>query len=98
MSAASAAHRGADQGQLDLIADGLDAQWEAMAQQNAARIVSRRNAVDAGDDGATPERDYQRMDLSRLEVIRPRSVGAEHVALEALRRLGLDVKLARFGV
>ena len=30
--------------------------------------------------------------------IRPRSVGAEHVALEALRRLGLDVKLAELGL
>ena len=32
-------------GQLDLIADGLDAQWEAMAQQYAARIVSRRGTA-----------------------------------------------------
>jgi len=85
------------QGQLDLIADGLDAQWEAMAQQYAARIVSRRNAGEAGDNGATQESDYQRVDLSRVDVIRPRSVGAEHVALEALRRLGLDVKLAELG-
>ena len=86
------------QGQLDLIADGLDAQWEAMAQQYAARIVSRRNAGEAGDNGATPESDYQRVDLSRVDVIRPRRVGAEHVALAALRRLGLDVKLAELGL
>jgi transposase len=32
-----------------------------------------------------------------VEVIRPRSVGAEHVALEALRRLGLDRKLVELG-
>jgi len=32
-----------------------------------------------------------------VEVIRPRSVGAEHVALETLRRLALDVKLAQLG-
>ena len=49
------------QGQLDLIADGLDAQWEAMAQQYAVRIVSRRNAVEAGDDGARQEPDYERV-------------------------------------
>ena len=46
---------------------------------------------------AAQEGDYQRVDLSRVEVIRPRSVGAEHVALEALRRLGLDRKLAELG-
>jgi len=84
-------------GQLDLIADGLDAQWEAMAQQVAARIVSRRGTVVAEQDGAVPECDYQRVDLARVEVIRPRSVGAEHVALEALRRLGLDRKLVELG-
>ena len=84
-------------GQLDLIADGLDAQWEAMAQQYAARIVSRRGTVVAEQGAPAQEGDYQRVDLSRLEVIRPRSVGAEHVALEALRRLGLDRKLVELG-
>jgi hypothetical protein len=84
-------------GQLDLIADGLDAQWEAMAQQYAARIVSRRGTAVVEQDAAAPEGDYQRVDLARVEVIRPRSVGAEHVALEALRRLGLDRKLVELG-
>lgn len=31
-------------GQLDLISDGLDPAWEALAQQYAARITSRRTA------------------------------------------------------
>jgi transposase len=84
-------------GQLDLVADGLDAQWEAMAQQYAARLVSRRGRVEQAADAPAPEGDYQRVDLSRVEVIRPRSVGAEHVALEALRRLGLDRKLVELG-
>ena len=48
-------------------------------------------------DAPAPEGDYQRVDLSRVDVIRPRSVGAEHVALEALRRLGLDRKLKELG-
>ncbi len=86
------------QGQLDLLADGLDAQWEAMAEQYAARIVSRRGAVVEHKDGeAAQEGDYQRVDVARVEVIRPRSVGAEHVALEALRQLGLECKLAELG-
>jgi transposase len=85
-------------GQLDLLADGLDAQWEAMAQQYAARIVGRRGAVaDEQGEGVAQESDYQRVDLSRLEMIRPRSVGAEHVALEAMRRFGLDSKLTELG-
>ena len=84
-------------GQLDLIVDGLDAQWEAMAQQYVARIVSRRGTVEQADDAPAQEGDYQRVDLSQVEVIRPRSVGAEHVALEALRRLGLDRRLVELG-
>ena len=84
-------------GQLDLIVDGLDAQWEAMAQQYAARIVSRRGTAVVEQDAPAQEGDYQRVDLSQVEVIRPRSVGAEHVALEALRRLGLDRRLGELG-
>jgi transposase len=82
-------------GQLDLISDGLDPAWEALAQQYVARILSRRGAPPLG--GQPPPSDYQRVDLERVEVIRPRSVGAEHVALETLRRLALDVKLAQLG-
>jgi hypothetical protein len=39
-------------GQLDLIVDGLDPCWEAMAQQYVARLVSRRGeaAEAAGAD------------------------------------------------
>ena len=86
------------QGQLDMLADGLDAQWEAIAEQIAARLVSRRGAVVEHKDGeAAQEGDYQRVDVARVEVIRPRSVGAEHVAREALRRLGLECKLASYG-
>jgi hypothetical protein len=52
-----------------------------MAQQYAARSVGRRNAtVEAKDNGTAQEPDYQRADFSRLDVIRPRSVGVERVA------------------
>jgi hypothetical protein len=44
-----------------------------------------------------PPSDYQHVDLERVDVVHPRSVGAEHVALQTLRRLGLEVKLAELG-
>lgn len=81
-------------GQLDLVGEGLDPAWEALARQYAARIVSRRAAASPRVGVSS---DYQRVDLERIEVLRPRRVGAEHVALQALRRLGLDVKLAELG-
>ena len=37
------------------------------------------------------------MDLATLEVIRPRSVGAEPVALAAAQQVGLEVKLTALG-
>jgi transposase len=79
-------------GQLDLIVDGLDPCWEAMAQQYVARLVRRQ-----GEAAEAAGADYQRVDLATLEVIRPRSVGAEHVALAAAQRLGLEAKLAALG-
>ena len=86
------------QGQLDLIADGLEPCWEAMAQQSAARLVSRRRAaVEEKEAAVAAGADYQRVDLATLEVIRPRRVGAEHVALAAAQQVGLEVKLTALG-
>ena len=83
-------------GQLDLIADGLDRAWELLAQEYAARIIRRRGQTPPPGE-QPPAGDYQRVDLDRVEVIRPRSVGAEHVALAALRQLALDAKLSELG-
>jgi hypothetical protein len=41
--------------------------------------------------------DYREVDLDTIDLSRPRSVGAEHVSLEALRMLGLEKKLAELG-
>jgi hypothetical protein len=43
------------------------------------------------------EGDDQRVDTWQVEVIRPRRVGAEQVAQEALRRRGLDRTLVELG-
>ncbi len=43
------------------------------------------------------ESDYQTVDISSLDMVRPRSVGIEHVGLEALRQVGLDAQLERMG-
>jgi transposase len=84
------------EGQLDLIADGLEPAWEALAEEYAARIIRRRGTRPPPGE-QPPASDYQRVDLERVELIRPRSVGVEYVALEALRRLALDAKLSHLG-
>jgi hypothetical protein len=43
------------------------------------------------------EAEYKEVDLDSLEVIRPRSVGKEYIAVEALRSLKFDEKLKDLG-
>jgi transposase len=85
-------------GQLDLMPEDLDPRWEATAQGYAARIIRARgkSAEEAPANNSAPA-DYQRVDLSKLDLLHPRSVGVEAVALSALRQLGLDSKLQALG-
>jgi len=78
-------------------ADGLAPHWEALAEQLAARI-NQRNAEPAPvrKDACEPP-DYQHVDLSSLRLLRPRTIGMEHVALHAVEQLGLREQLERLG-
>ena len=65
---------------------------EKLAQNYASRIIaSHQHGNDSGDI------DYREVSLDSLEISRPRSVGCEHVALEALRFLDLDKILKNLG-
>lgn len=78
---------GGQQSLLDINCD-----IEKLAQNYASRIIASHQ--DTSDpDGI----DYREVDLDSLEMSRPRSVGGEHVTLEALRFLGLDTKLGELG-
>jgi len=70
----------------------IDCEIEKLAQSLASRIVLPQQDVNDHDDV-----DYREIDLDSIEMSKPRSVGREHVALEALRFLGLDEKLAELG-
>ena len=83
-------------GQPDLLPADLDARWEEAAQRYAAQLIRDRAGV---EDGRSGERvDYHSVDLDSLELLRPRSVAVEHVALAALRQVGLNKKLASLGL
>jgi hypothetical protein len=72
---------------------------EELAQRFAAQLIARR-AAGAGLDGEKPEPTEERfteVDLSTLEMVRPRSVGVEHVALDAMCKLGFEEKLTELG-
>ena len=70
----------------------IDCNIETLASGYASKIITLRRTTN------TPHGvDYREVDLDSLEMSRPRSVGGEHVTLEALRFLGLDTKLGELG-
>lgn len=71
----------------------LPEEIEKLAQRFAALLIQaqQQQELDHGD----PQ--YKEVDIDSLEIIRPRGVGKEHVALGALRSLKLDEKLSELG-
>jgi transposase len=65
---------------------------EQLAQNCASKIIAVQQDVNEPEAS-----DHREVDLDSLEMSRPRSVGCEHIALEALRSLGLDTKLKELG-
>jgi len=79
--------------QEDLLPIQLDSKWEGSAQSYAAMLIQAQ----AQEDNKPVAPDYQRIDANTLEMIRPRSVAVEHVALSTLRQVALDQKLTELG-
>lgn len=70
----------------------IDGNVEVLAQGYASRIVlSHQDVKDSNDI------DFREVNIDSIEMSRQRSVGGEHITLEALRFLGLDGKLEELG-
>lgn len=70
-----------------------DREIEKWAQNYAARIIAKQH----DDLNNSKGLDYREIDIDSVVMNRVRSVGCEHVILEALRLLGLDTKLTELG-
>ncbi|MCP4875605.1 MAG: IS1634 family transposase [Gammaproteobacteria bacterium] len=79
--------------QEDLLPIQLNSKWEGSAQSYAAMLIQAQ----AQEDNKPVAPDYQMIDANTLEMIRPRSVAVEHVALSALRQVALEQKLTELG-
>ena len=66
---------------------------EPLAQRYAARLSNQNFEADAKTDA-----DYQEVDVNSLELVRPRSIGVEHVGKAALNWLGFTNILAMVGL
>lgn len=67
----------------------VDPDIEKIAQDIYAQIIARRGnpGPQESPDDAADKAVFEEIDINSLEQIKPRSVGAEHVALEALKDL-----------
>ena len=81
-------------GQLALPSDGSPA-LESHAQRITAQLLARERV---GTASTSQECDLQLVDVDSLELIRPRSVGVEHVALWAMDQLGLRTRFEELGI
>ena len=78
-------------GQSSLLSIELEADLEALAQRYTAQILASRSTVI--DDSIQ----YEAVDINRVELVRPRRIGIEHLALHAVKQLTLDDKLKALG-
>lgn len=74
----------------------VDATIEKKAQHIYSQIIARRGEIKAQDNQETPH--YEEVDVGSIQQIKPRSVGAEHVSLEALKELQIPQILEEAGL
>jgi transposase len=81
--------------QGNLFPSELDGNLEVEAQRYSALVIQAKSRL--GDGFFSDKPDFQTVDVNSLAMVRPRSIGVEHVGLEALRKIGLDKKLEQIG-
>jgi hypothetical protein len=71
----------------------LPGDLEGLAQRLAAQLAQAQPVPEV-----TAATDYRAVDLNSLELLRPRTVGVEQVALAVVHELELDTQLAALGL
>jgi len=78
---------------------------ERAAQRYVGQLVARATLPEQGDAGSPadkgaerPASDIQEVDVDSLQFTQPRTVGVEHVALQALSQLGFVEHLTALGI
>ena len=77
----------------------LDPAIEQSAQHIYSQIIARRGEIQQlnVEDGVEDTKNFEEVDINTIEQIKPRSVGAEHVSLEALKELQIPQILEESG-
>ena len=82
--------------QTSLLVVPLGPRLERLAQRYAARLVGRGETPAAVDSASAPPV-FAEVAVDSLEQVRPRSVGVEYIALQAIEQLGLGAILTECG-
>jgi transposase len=75
----------------------VDATIEKYAQHIYSQIIARNGELRALGDGIEQTPQFEEIDVNSLQQIKPRTVGAEHVSLEALKELQIPQILEEAG-
>ena len=71
---------------------------ESHAQRIVAQLISRQAETSPDADDTSSTGDWHSVDVDSLQLVRPRTVGVEHVALWAMQQVGLPALLAQLGL
>ena len=71
---------------------------ENHAQRIVAQLISRQAETSPDADDTPSTSDWHSVDVDSLQLVRPRTVGVEHVALWAMEQVGLPALLAQLGL
>ena len=71
---------------------------EEHAQRIVAQLISRQAETNIDADDTSSAGELHRVDVDSLQLVRPRTVGVEHVALWAMQQVGLPALLAQLGL
>ena len=71
---------------------------ENHAQRIVAQLISRQAETSLDADDTSSSGELHRVDVDSLQLVRPRTVGVEHVALWAMQQVGLPALLAQLGL
>ena len=77
-------------GQSSFLTVELDDELEKMAQRYTAQIIASHSTT-------SDDTQFEAVDISTVEVVRPRRIGIERLALHAVKQLTLDDKLKALG-
>jgi len=77
----------------------VDSSIEKCAQHIYTQIIARRGEIETlnNQNSTAPCHHFEEVDINSIQQIKPRSVGAEHVSLEALRDLQIPQILEEAG-